>query len=114
MSARKWAAAAFAAAAIGVLYFTLRPGPGGGPFQGSDKVQHFSAYLVLSLLAGLAARSRGQAALYAIALAVTGYGLEWVQLLVGRSYDLGDALANALGCLAGFLLAQLAARRRHA
>lgn len=114
MTVRKWAAAGFIAAAIAVLYLTLLPGPGGGPFRWSDKLQHFSAYLVLAFLAALAAPSRRHAIIYAALLAVAGYALEWVQLLVGRSYDLGDALANALGCLAGLVLALLVARRRHA
>jgi VanZ family protein len=114
MSLRKWAATAFVVAAAAVLYLTLKPGPGGGPFQWSDKIQHFSAYLTLSLLAGLAAPAVRRAALYAVLLALAGYGLEWVQPLVGRSYDLGDALANALGCLAGFGLALLLTRSRHA
>jgi VanZ family protein len=92
----------FAIAAGAVLYFTLLPGPGGGPFTWWDKFQHFSAYAVLSLLACLAARSWREALLFAVLLAVAGYGLEIAQLYVGRSYDLADEVANALGCFAGF------------
>lgn len=116
MNSRKWAVAAFAVAAAGVLYLTVKPGPGGGPFELWDKAQHFSAYVVLAFLAGLAAPDWRRAALYAVLLAFAGYGLEWVQFYVGRSYDLYDALANALGCLTGFTLnASLGAmRRRHA
>jgi VanZ family protein len=98
----------FAVAAAGVLYFTLKPGPGGGPFQWWDKAQHFSAYLTLAFLAGLAAKDWRQAALFAVGLAVAGYALEIVQSYVGRSYDLFDEAANALGCAAGFAASRLA------
>ena len=95
--------ALFAAAAATVLYFTLKPGPGGGPFAWWDKAQHFTAYFTLALLAALAARTWKQAALIALGLAVAGYGLEIAQFYVGRSYDLYDEAANAIGCLCGLL-----------
>lgn len=101
MKAVLWAL--FATAAGVVLYFTLKPGPGGGPFMWWDKAQHFAAYFTLALLAGLAARNWRQAALIALGLAAAGYGLEIAQLYVGRSYDLYDEAANALGCLGGLL-----------
>ena len=97
----------FAVAATVVLYFTLKPGPGGGPFMWWDKAQHFSAYFALAFLAGLAARNWKQAALFALGLAVAGYGLEIAQYYVGRSYDLYDEAANALGCVAGFGASQI-------
>lgn len=100
--------ALFAVAAAAVLYFTLQPGPGGGPFTWWDKLQHFAAYATLSLLAGLAAKTWRQALLYAVLLALAGYGLEFIQLYVGRSYDIADAIANAIGCAAGFAASRLA------
>lgn len=102
----------FAVAAAAVLYFTLQPGPGGGPFTWWDKLQHFTAYFTLSALAGLAARSWREALLYAVLLAAAGYLLEIVQSYVGRSYDLADAAANALGCAAGFLISRVVASLR--
>jgi len=93
----------FAVAAGVVLYYSLIPGPGGGPFTWWDKLQHFGAYATLSLLAGLTTRDWRRALLYAALLALAGYGLEIAQTYVGRSYDLADALANMLGALAGFL-----------
>lgn len=93
----------FALAAGAVLYFTLIPGPGGGPFTWWDKLQHFAAYFTLSTLACLNARSWREALLFAALLAAAGYALEIAQLYVGRSYDLYDEAANALGCLAGFI-----------
>lgn len=94
---------AFAVATAAVLYFTLLPGPGGGPFTWWDKLQHFAAYFTLATLAGLTTRVWRRALLYAVLLAVAGYALEIAQLYVGRSYDLYDAAANALGAFAGFL-----------
>lgn len=110
MTLRHWAFAAFVPAALVVLYFTLRPGQPGVMFMWSDKVQHCAAYAGLAFLAGLAALSGRQALVFAVLLAVAGYGLEWVQMLVGRSYDLLDALANIAGCAIGFALS-LAVRR---
>lgn len=98
---------AFGIAAAAVLYFTLKPGPGGGPFMWWDKAQHFSAYLTLSFLAGLAAKDWRRAALFAVGLAIAAYGLEIAQYYVGRSYDLYDEAANALGCLTGFAASQI-------
>ena len=40
-----------------------------------------------------------------------GYLIEIAQLYVGRSYDLRDEAANALGCLAGFIASLMDARR---
>lgn len=97
----------FAVAAGAVLYYSLLPGPGGGPFTWWDKLQHFCAYLTLSTLAGLAARSWREALLFALVLIGVGYLIEIAQLYVGRSYDLYDEAANALGCLAGFALSRL-------
>ncbi len=92
----------FAVAACAVVYFTLQPGPSGSVFTWWDKLQHFIAYGTLSLLAGLTAQSWRRALLYALLLALAGYALEFIQPYVGRSYDLADALANALGCIFGF------------
>ncbi|MFT3810602.1 MAG: VanZ family protein [Micropepsaceae bacterium] len=93
----------FAVAAGIVVYFTLQPGPSGTVFTWWDKLQHFGAYGTLSLLAGLTTRAWRRALLYAALLALAGYGLEILQIYVGRSYDLADALANTLGALGGFL-----------
>lgn len=92
----------FAVTAGVVVYFTLRPGPSGDIFTWWDKLQHFAAYGALAGLAGLTTRSWRRALLYAALLTLAGYGLEIVQTWVGRSYDLADAAANAIGCLAGF------------
>lgn len=76
------------------------------PFDHFDKVEHFSAYLLLSLYAGmLFARVRAQA-LATAALIALGVALEFAQaqLTDSRSGDAADALANSLGALAGLWL----------
>lgn len=76
------------------------------PFDAFDKVEHFTAYLLLSLYAGmLFARVRAQA-LAAAGLIALGVALEFAQakLTDSRSGDAADALANSLGALAGLWL----------
>lgn len=80
------------------------------PFDAFDKVEHFSAYLVLSLYAGmLFARLRAQA-LATAAMIALGVALEFAQasLTDSRSGDAADALANSLGALTGLCLARTA------
>ena len=101
---------AFAVAAAAVVYLSLKPGPSGTAFLWWDKAQHFTAYATLAFLAGLGASGLPRAALYAVLLALAGYGMELLQLQVGRSYDLYDKAANALGCLAGFAASALVRR----
>ncbi|MBN7137452.1 hypothetical protein A7A76_22330 [Lysobacter enzymogenes] len=78
------------------------------PFDSFDKVEHFTAYLLLSLYAGmLFARVRAQA-LATAGLIALGVALEFAQatLTDSRSGDAADALANSLGALAGLWLAR--------
>lgn len=78
------------------------------PFDSFDKIEHFTAYLALSLYAGmLFARVRAQA-LATAALIALGVALEFAQarLTDSRSGDAADALANSLGALAGLWLAR--------
>jgi VanZ family protein len=77
------------------------------PFDHADKLEHFLAYALLSAYAVmLFARVRTQA-LAAAALIALGVGLELAQAAMtdSRQADSADALANALGALAGLMLA---------
>lgn len=81
---------------------------------GRDKLAHFAAYTVLGLFLGRARRASGLSAL-AAALLGLAYAAsdEWHQSFVpGRSADVADWLADALGVLAGLLLSQRLADRR--
>ncbi|WP_342316272.1 VanZ family protein [Lysobacter sp. FW306-1B-D06B] len=77
------------------------------PFDGFDKVEHFTAYLVLSVYAGMLFAQRRAQSVAAVALIALGVGLEFAQgaLTVSRMADSADALANSLGVLAGLMLA---------
>ena len=68
-----------------------------------DKVAHFAAYAVLSLVTSLAfGRHRSPAALVLLALLVFGGALELLQAAGGvRTGDWLDLLANTLGIMAG-------------
>ncbi|HEY0502114.1 MAG TPA: VanZ family protein [Lysobacter sp.] len=76
-------------------------------FDGVDKVEHFLAYLGLSAWAVMLFATRRAQALAAVGLIALGIGLEFAQggLTASRQADSADALANALGVLAGLMLA---------
>ncbi|WP_052101485.1 VanZ family protein [Novilysobacter arseniciresistens] len=96
--------ALFALVALGSLWNAdALPAPS---FEGIDKVQHFIGYAVLSAWAVmLFARMRAQA-LAALVVIAFGIATEVAQgvLTTDRSADSADAMANALGALAGLLL----------
>jgi VanZ family protein len=78
----------------------------------SDKVVHFSAYVILASLPVLSVRSRGRAFGWAASMALLGLVLEIGQAWVpGRTPDVADEIANVLGVAVGILLA-LPVRRR--
>lgn len=77
------------------------------PVPGLDKLQHFLGYAALSTYGVmLFGRMRPQALAAALAVAF-GVGVEWAQgaLTADRNPEAADAMANALGALAGLLLA---------
>jgi len=83
------------------------------PVRGVDKLQHFLGYLMLSGYAVmLFARMRAQALAAALVVAF-GVAVEWAQgaVTADRHADAADAMANALGALAGLLLASTPASR---
>ena len=97
--------ALFALVAVG----SLLPPSGLPPvLPGLDKLQHFIGYAVLSAYAVmLFARMRPQA-LAALVVIAFGVVLEFAQAAwtVDRMGDSADAMANALGALAGLLVSR--------
>lgn len=94
----------FALVAIGSL---LPPGDLPPMWPGLDKLQHFLGYALLSAYAVmLFARMRPQA-LAALGVIAFGIVIEFVQATwtAERIGDSADAMANALGALAGLLIA---------
>lgn len=79
-------------------------------WPGADKVQHFVAFLVLTV--PICAR-HPRAALWLVpAAAVLGGAIEVIQPLTGRTRELADFVADVLGALAGAWLGRRWAFRR--
>jgi VanZ family protein len=72
----------------------------------SDKVLHFCAYLVLSLLPVVGFRDRRRGLIAGLSMFVLGLLLEDGQhFSPGRAVELGDVIANGAGVSRGVLLA---------
>ena len=70
-----------------------------------DKAEHFIAYFGLTLLASLGWGLRRSLVFVFIAVVALGVALEILQSFVGRDAEWDDFFANALGALAGLVLA---------
>ena len=69
----------------------------------NDKIEHFGAYAVLALLPTVHERWR-RLSLLLLLMLLLGVALEFGQLYSpGRSFEIGDMVADATGLLAGFL-----------
>ena len=97
--------------ALAIALGSLLPLNSAVDIAGSDKLHHFVAY---SLLTYLLARSYiAKMGRLKVAIAAVAYGavIEVLQALSGyRSAELGDLLANSLGCAGGLLIHQLTKR----
>lgn len=88
---------------LATLYVCLRPAGTDPPwFPNVDKLQHFTAYLVLTAWFG-ALLDRSRYWPLAAAMLALGGVIEVAQgaMALGRTADLTDVLANALGVAAG-------------
>lgn len=73
----------------------------------NDKMLHFAAYLMLMLLPALH-ETRLVTGLLALAVASLGLVLEYGQgHVIGRSFELGDLVANTAGVVCGLVAAKL-------
>jgi hypothetical protein len=86
-----------------VVVASLMPAPDLPNLHVSDKSEHFAAYALLAAGAVQVYARRLSWFVVCIALALLGIGLEYAQgaLTTTRTMDPADALANALGVLAG-------------
>jgi VanZ family protein len=91
-----------------VVFFSLTPkAPLVLDAPGSDKVHHFLAYLVMMLWFSQLHREPRRQFWIGVGLVALGAGLELVQgLLVYRSADVLDGLANGCGVFAGRFLVE--------
>jgi VanZ family protein len=72
-----------------------------------DKLAHFAAYGGLSFWFGMLIEGRGRELRIAVAFAVLGVALEFLQGLTGyRTFEIADMIANAIGASVGWGLAQ--------
>jgi VanZ family protein len=103
---RRAGAWAFWPAAAVVAWGELTPKPPHlqGPFLW-DKLDHFTAYFGLALLASLGWGLRRSLGWIFLGVLAMGAGLEGLQALVGRDAEWGDMLANSLGAAAGLAVA---------
>lgn len=87
--------------------------PGGSALLGavgrlhiSDKVMHFSAYLVLAALPVMGFRGRRRGIWAGLSMFLFGAALEAGQhFSPGRAVEMGDVVANGLGVACGVVLA---------
>lgn len=119
LSTRALRLAALLLWAAALVYLSLNPdvkAPSGA--LGWDKLNHFAAYAVLAvlliraLLAWRAVTIRLLAVVWASCVAYGALieGLQWLMAL-GRTWEWGDMLANALGALVMCVVFRLALRR---
>ena len=72
-----------------------------------DKLAHFAAYGGLSFWFGILIEGRGRELRIAVAFAVMGVALEFLQGLTDyRTFEIADMIANAIGAALGWGLAQ--------
>ena len=106
-----WVAGLFA-----LIILSLLP-PGSEPSFTNivgDKIRHFTAYAILSLIACHAVGTwRSRASLCALTLMVSIL-VEFLQPLTGRDFEVLDIVANMSGILAGMAIMFLLLRRRAA
>lgn len=111
-------------ALLGLLvWFTVLDGWRSAPFRGllrdlpqSDKIGHFAIYGSIALFAALLAKHPARIRMAAAAVMLVGIVDEFRQLgEFGRTYSLGDIVANGLGILAGVTVAKIILhwRQRH-
>jgi VanZ family protein len=91
---------AFAIGVISVVILSLLPSKSLPSLGVSDKLEHFVAYAILGVIAGLAYPTLRAATLLMAFLSALGITLELCQWFVpGRSPETFDAIASGLGAI---------------
>jgi len=111
---RRIATAAFG---IAIIVFSLLPADSVPAPDLSNKMQHFLAYGIWTVLAVLSPRDFRRLSLYVGIIFLTGVIIEILQPLMGRQGEFSDIIANTLGILTGaglghVIRARLYSRRR--
>jgi VanZ family protein len=87
--------------AAAIVWLSLTPSPPQVDVDYGDKLGHFGAYGLLMFWFALLYPSWTVRARYLIGFIVMGVGLEFLQGMLGRVFDVHDMLANATGVLLG-------------
>ncbi len=88
-----------------VVFMSLWPSPPQTTVKFSDKIGHLLAYFTLMAWFGQIYRTPRARLLWLVGLCAVGLALELIQgTMPTRSADVADALANAVGAFAGWLL----------
>jgi len=96
--------------AAAIVWLSLTPSPPEIDVSQGDKLGHLAAYGLLMFWFALLYAARNARIAHAAGFIALGIGLEFVQGEVGRSFEVADMAANALGVLLG-LGAALVVRR---
>ena len=103
----------FFSALLAVAVLSLAPREALPDTGVSDKLGHFIAYGVLSLVGMYAYPAMSGLRWVVIGLVLYGIGLETLQVLVpSRFFSVGDIFANTLGVLSGYALIILTRKMR--
>lgn len=95
---RRYLKMAFAIGVISVVVLSLLPPRSLPSFGISDKIEHFTTYAILGLIAGFAFPTQRAAIWLVVSLSALGITLEFCQWFVpGRSPESLDAIASVLG-----------------
>jgi VanZ family protein len=89
---------------IVILAASFAPAPEFNAGQGSDKIFHVIAYGLLSFFAVIQRRSCRSVLIIMITIILFSGAIEALQPFTGRSREITDLLANALGTLIGGLV----------
>jgi VanZ family protein len=87
--------------AAAIVWLSLTPSPPQVDVGYGDKLGHFGAYGLLMFWFALLYASWPLRARYMLGFIAMGVGLEFLQGMLGRVFDVHDMLANATGVLLG-------------
>ena len=87
-----------------LLLGSLSPVPS-GDIGNMDKLVHFAAYCVLTIIAYFPVLTLNKKLVIALLVMSFGILIEFLQAMVGRNFSYADMLANGVGVMFGLLLA---------
>jgi len=95
-----------------ILWLSLTPSPPKVDFESGDKIGHFLSYAGLMFWFAFLYRRTPTRLAYAIGFIAMGVAIEFIQPYTGRSFELADMAADAIGVLLGWAAALILLRGR--